>query len=252
MAVSIAEGIAMLEAATVVLGKREAVCPSLVWDERDVVLIDTGYPGKHPLLLEQIAESVPSRRGAPSRILISHQDIDHIGSLPALRTLRQPPAEVFASEIEKPYIEGERRLLRLTPEAVEQAVRSLPDSVPAEMKRAFRHTLEHPPAAPVDSLLTDGQTLPFGGGIDVIATPGHTPGHMSFYHRPSRTLIAGDALTVAGGELLGPKRLPALDPETARRSLRRLADFDIAAVICHHGGRYAGGDVNRRIAELAK
>ncbi|MBB6730447.1 MBL fold metallo-hydrolase [Cohnella sp. CBP 2801] len=240
----------MLEVATVILGQKQVVHPVLIWDKQDAVLIDTGFPGQRQTLDEQISGAVGPEGPALTRILISHQDIDHIGSLPELISSRADrPIEVFASELEKPYVEGERRLLRLTAEAIDQAIRSLPDSLPEEARLRFRYALEHPPAAPVDSLLVPGSALPFGGGIDVIATPGHTPGHISFYHRPSQTLVAGDELTVANGQLQGPEHLPALDTETAKRSLAALAEYEIAAVVCYHGGLYRG-DANRRIAEL--
>jgi glyoxylase-like metal-dependent hydrolase (beta-lactamase superfamily II) len=106
--------------------------------------------------------------------------------------------EVLASEVEKPYIQGEQRLVKLTPEAIERAVAALPPEAPEEQRKAFRAALEHPPQAKVNRVLADGEELPCCGGVTVIATPGHTPGHICLYHRGTRTLIAGDALRVQG------------------------------------------------------
>lgn len=84
----------------------------------------------------------------------------------------------------------------------------------------------------------------------VIDTPGHTPGHISLYHMPSKTLIAGDAMTIVDGQLLGPNPLHTFDISVAKESLERLTTYDIDSVICYHGGLYSG-DTNSRILELA-
>lgn len=156
---------------------------------------------------------------------------------------------VLTSEPEKLYIQGEKQLLKITPESIEQAVNALPSEVPAEWRTAFRRVLEHPPAAAVDELVTDGMELPYCGGIIVISTPGHTPGHFSLYHKPSRTLIAGDAMIVENDQLQRPNPKYCTDPQLALQSLRKLVRYEIEAVICYHGGIYTG-DVNKRILEL--
>jgi glyoxylase-like metal-dependent hydrolase (beta-lactamase superfamily II) len=245
----IADGIEMLELTAQVAGRVETIHPVLIWDEEAAVLADAGFPGQWPLLREAIRKAgVPVRK--LSAVIVTHQDIDHIGGLPALLAEAERKVEVLADEREKPYIQGERMLLRITPEAVDRAVRSLPPEVPEPMRRSFRAALENPPKAPVDATLADGQILPWCGGIVVIHTPGHTPGHLCLYHRRSKTLIAADAMTVEGGRLTGPDPATALDPAEARRSLRKLTPFDIEAVVCYHGGLYRG-DASRRIAELA-
>jgi glyoxylase-like metal-dependent hydrolase (beta-lactamase superfamily II) len=57
--------------------------------------------------------------------------------------------------------------------------------------------------------------------FDVIATPGHTPGHVSFFHRPSRALFAGDALAVIGGQVHFMARVVTPDKDKARESMLR-------------------------------
>jgi glyoxylase-like metal-dependent hydrolase (beta-lactamase superfamily II) len=51
----------------------------------------------------------------------------------------------------------------------------------------------------LDEHLEDGDLLDLVGGIRVIFTPGHTPGHLSLYLERPRVLVAGDALTAEGG-----------------------------------------------------
>ena len=104
--------------------------------------------------------------------------------------------------------------------------------------------------ARVDRTLTDGERLPYCGGIVAIYTPGHTPGHISLYLEPSKVLVAGDALNTSDGRLFGPN--PPLTPDIgqATDSLKQLACYDIETVVCYHGGPYSG-DANTRIAELA-
>lgn len=127
---------------------------------------------------------------------------------------------------------------------------SLPENVPEEWRKAFRQVLENPPKSKVDKTVADGEELPYCGGIVVIHTPGHTPGHISLYHIQSKTLIAGDSMIVANRELLGPDPQYCIDADLAVNSLKKFVQYDIETVICYHGGLYKD-NVNRRIAELA-
>ena len=61
-----------------------------------------------------------------------------------------------------------------------------------------------PPKVSVDMAVADEEVLPYCGGITVIFTPGHTPGHICLYLNQSKILIAGDALVAVHGELRGP------------------------------------------------
>jgi glyoxylase-like metal-dependent hydrolase (beta-lactamase superfamily II) len=170
--------------------------------------------------------------------------------LPAILSESPHRVEVLANEVEKAFIQGEKRLLKITPEAIAKAMDSIPAEVPEQWRQAFKAVLENPPKAKVDKTVADGEELPYCGGITVINTPGHTPGHISLYHKPTKTLIAGDAMIVVDGQLLGPDPQHALDINVAIKSLKKFTQYDIETVICYHGGLYKG-DANQRIAELA-
>lgn len=243
------QGIHMLNISAAMMGRIETIHPTFLWDQQDMVLIDTGYPGQFPLIQEQLSHIGISVQDV-SKIIITHQDLGHIGSLPAMIQHSNYAPEVFASEIDKPYIEGDTRLVKLSPEAITQALASMPDNVPPEWRNAFKHTLENPPTAPVNRMLRDGEELPFGGGIIVTHTPGHTPGHTSLYHMPSKTLIAADALNVIDGRLVGPDPATTFDLALAHLSLQKLTHYDIRNVICYHGGLFTANP-NQRIRELA-
>ncbi|WP_127591155.1 MBL fold metallo-hydrolase [Paenibacillus lautus] len=243
------QGIHMLNISAAMMGRIETIHPTFLWDHQDLVLIDTGYPGQFALIQEQLSIIGFSVQDV-NKIIITHQDLDHIGSLPAVIQHSKRAPEVFASEIEKPYIEGDTRLVKLSPEAIAQAIASLPDNVPTEWRNAFKHTLENPPTAPVHRIVRDGEELPFGGGMIVIHTPGHTPGHTSLYHIPSKTLIAADALNVIDGRLVGPDPATTYDLALAQLSLQKLTHYDIRNVICYHGGLFTDNP-NQRIRELA-
>ena len=244
------EGIHMLDLSAVVLGKRAVIHPTVLWDEQDTILVDAGYPGQVSLFREAMAQAGVAFDKL-TKIIITHQDVDHIGSLPAIIKEASLKLEVSASELERAFIQGERRLLKLTDAAIDRAVNSLPADMPEAYRQAVRGFLLNPPSANVDRTLGDGEVLPYCGGLVVINTPGHTPGHISLYHQASKTLIAGDALTVVDTHLRGPDPHATLDMGMAIDSLHRLAEYDIKAVICYHGGLYAGDDVNQRIATLA-
>jgi len=244
----LANGIAALSLTANVMGRPNTVHPTVVWDDRGALLIDAGYPGQADLVRSEL-NRIGLAAERLTRIAVTHQDIDHIGSLPALLQDAPGRVETLASVFEKPYVEGGKRLLRLTPEAIEQAVNALPPNVPPDWRQAFRRSLEHPPTAPISGVLADGDEIDCAGGLVVIGTPGHTPGHLSFYHKRSKTLVAGDALTASDGELFGPDPVTTLDPDEARRSLSRLAAYEIGTVVCYHGGLYRG-DFRRRLKEL--
>ncbi|GAF07863.1 MBL fold metallo-hydrolase [Paenibacillus pini] len=187
-----------------------------------------------------------------THIIITHQDLDHIGGLPAMLKQHPHSIEVIANAIEKPYIEGDNMLLKITPESIEQAKAMLSESIPAAWRDAFISTLEHPPKAPVNTIMNDREELPLGGGLIVIESPGHTPGHTSLYHKASKTLIAGDAMRVVEGQLAGPSPDQTLDMTLAMQSIQKFTHYDIETVICYHGGAYKDNHIHSSIAALVE
>ncbi|MCR8845867.1 MBL fold metallo-hydrolase [Paenibacillus sp. SC116] len=242
--------IEMLTLSASMMGKVETIYPTLLWDEKNLLLVDAGYPGQLPLLEEALRKLGKSTKQI-TNIIITHQDMDHIGSLPDIVKESELDIEVLSSPVEMPYIQGDKTLLKLTPEAIKQAEASLPPQLPEQWRSAFLFLLNNPPRAHVHRTLQDGEQLSYCGGLTVIPTPGHTPGHISLYHQSSKTLIAGDAMVVAEGQLFGPDAMHTLDLRTAYNSLHQLAQYDIDTVICYHGGMYTG-DANQRIAELTR
>ncbi|WP_440604062.1 MBL fold metallo-hydrolase [Bacillus sp. GB_SG_008] len=202
--------------------------PTLMWDEETAVLIDTGMPGQ----LDQIRTAM-NDVGVPfeklKAVIVTHQDLDHIGSLPEILHAATHQIDVYAHELDKPYIEGIFPLMKTDPERMSKEAWA---SLPKEMQFLYMN----PPKSKVDQTLKDGQELPYCGGIQIIYTPGHTPGHISLYLKKSKTLVAGDAMICVNGSLQGPVEKTTLDMNKALSSLEKYLDLDIESVICYHGG----------------
>lgn len=225
-------------------GHQGNIHPTVIWDDDTVILVDAGFPGQS----EEIRTAM-DKAGVPfsklNKIIITHQDFDHIGGLKEL--LMDHKVELITHREEKPYITGEKRLIKMTPERLAKMFESVPDSQRTEEENKFLESLR----SNVDQAVGDGEVLPYCGGITVIHTPGHTPGHICLYHNPSKTLITGDALNVVDGQLVGPNPVFSADMEMAKNSVQKLTGYDIETVICYHGGVYRD-NVNERLRELAK
>lgn len=242
----IANGLEVLEIRGSMFGTIGVFHPTLIWDDSEVVLIDTGLPGQSELIREAFEKAGVSFDSI-SKIIITHQDMDHIGGLSSI--VKQAPLKVtvFSHEMEKPYIQGELTPLKMTPERIahqEVMLNKLPEEKRNEIKNLFSSL-----AAKVDKTIEDGQELPFCGGIQVIFTPGHTAGHICLYLKKYKTLVTGDAMNVIEGKLCGPSAQFTYNMEEALNSLKKLSKYDINTVICYHGGIY-NDNVNQRILEL--
>ncbi|MDU5143969.1 MAG: MBL fold metallo-hydrolase [Paenibacillus dendritiformis] len=224
--------------------QQQAIAPVLLQDGDDTILVDCGYPDFGPLL-EEAANRQGIRLDSMTALIVTHHDMDHIGSLAAL-TRAYPRIEIFAHELEQPYIEGKRKPLRK-----EQAESTL-DALPEEAKKGaeqFIRFLQSIEPARVDRTVAHGERLPWCGGIDIVHTPGHTSGHISLYLPACKTLIAGDAVVIEDGRLNIANPRHAWDLKEAVRSVRRLLDYDIERIICYHGGLY-DRDVRQALREL--
>ncbi len=242
----IADGVEALALTMDFMGRQMVIHPTLIWDNDTVILVDTGMPGQLPQIREAMDKiGVPLRK--LGEVILTHQDIDHIGGLPDILKASEHKIEVSAHEADRPYIEGEKPLIKMNPERVAKMLQTLPE----EQRKHAEAMFAQPPKASVDRTVADGETLPYCGGITVIFTPGHTPGHVSLYVNQSKTLIAGDAMIVADGRLLGPNPQATLDMETATKSLKQFTQYDIETVLCYHGGIYSD-NVNQRLEELAR
>ncbi|HKI56830.1 MAG TPA: MBL fold metallo-hydrolase [Trueperaceae bacterium] len=241
----VAEGVEALDLTMAFMGGQSVIHPTLIWDDDDVVLVDAGLPGS----LDAIREGA-RKAGAPferlTRLILTHQDIDHIGGMPEVLDAAGRDVEVLAHEADRPYIEGEKQPIKLNPQFMAERIKNLPE----EQRAPLEAVLSDPPHARVTRALQDGDELPYCGGILVLHTPGHTPGHISLYLRRSKTLVSGDALVSENGVLQGPRPGATPDMATAVASLSKLTGLDIVTAITYHGG-VVKENVKDRLAELA-
>jgi glyoxylase-like metal-dependent hydrolase (beta-lactamase superfamily II) len=89
-------------------------------------------------------------------------------------------------------------------------------------------------AVEVATPLTDGDLLDIAGGLRVLHTPGHSPGHVSLLHEPTGVLITGDAIF----NVLGLRRSPAMlcsDVRMTERTAHVLGEVDYQVAAFTHG-----------------
>ncbi len=241
----IESGIYMLEIPAKIMGMASVINPTVIWDKDSLVLIDTGFPGQ----LHQIQEAF-EKDGIPFSklkvIILTHQDIYHIGSISGILKEMPGRVKILAHEEEKEYINWGKKPVKLA--KLEDRLEHLPDNmkiVYENLKAGFENNRVN-----VDKTLIDGQELPYCGGTTVVYTPGHTPGHICLYLKQWRLLIAGDILSIKEDLLVKADPDINFDNELNMKSMKKLMEYDIGTVICYHGGIYKD-NVKKRIAELA-
>jgi len=221
----IANNVEMLEIAREQGG---VMYPVLVWDDKEVVLVDTGLPGQLELIRAAVEKAGLSLERI-TKIILTHHDIDHIGNAKLLKGFG---AKILAHEKEVPYVQGDIPFQKLS-----KMEERLKDLSPEE--RAFYERLKSGAVnltVPVDEVLKDGETLPFCGGIDVIYTPGHTPGHICLLLKNSNVLITGDAANITNGTLTGPNPAHTPDMAQAAESFEKLKRLNPDFIVAYHGG----------------
>ena len=155
------------------------IIPIHVWvviDEEGITLVDAGIP----MMTKGIIKFIEQLNAGPLlRILLTHGHSDHVGAVKG--TLKKYEVPVYAHQIEIPYLEGE---------VIYPKRKKLEHNLPKELVRP---------------LLDDGLTkLKKIGGLTPYFTPGHSPGHVVYYHEQDQVLLAGDLFTSKKGKLKQP------------------------------------------------
>ena len=82
--------------------------------------------------------------------------------------------------------------------------------------------------------LTDGQVLPIAGGLEVVHTPGHSPGHAAYLHHGSGVLITGDSIFNVRG-VRWPIKSFCSNFKLTQKTAHRLAELDYTTAAFTHG-----------------
>jgi len=188
------------------------IIPVHVWlvkdDNGGFTLVDAGIP----LMANGILARLESLGGGSlERILLTHGHSDHVGAIPQLLKDAAATLPVYAHRIEIPYMEGDV-------------------AYPRRKKAAASIARGVTQALPEDG---DGRLLAIGGLTPLLA-PGHSPGHVVYYHERDRVLLAGDLFTSKKGKLRRPMPMFTADMREAVRSSRLLRELDpVHLEVCH-------------------
>jgi glyoxylase-like metal-dependent hydrolase (beta-lactamase superfamily II) len=218
--------------------------------DRGWVLVDAGVLGTRGRI-EAAAERRFGAGSRPAAIVLTHGHFDHVGALEELATAWDVP--VYAHALELPYLDG---------------TAAYPPGDPSVGGGLMALLAPLYPTKPVDvssrlvALPADG-TIPCLPGWRWIHTPGHSPGHVSFWREADRSLIVGDAfITVAGEsayatalqtpEIHGPPKYFTIDWQAARASVVALDALRPERVITGHGRPLQGPALRDGLHALAR
>ena len=188
-----------------------------------LVLVDAGTKKAGKKVVAALAE-LGRAPGDVTHLLLTHAHNDHAGG--ARQVVDATGSRVLAHEREAVYLREGRMP---TPDASTLGGRLLARSPGGGFARLD-----------VDETFVDGALLPLAGGLRVVHTPGHTPGHCSFLHEPSGLLLTGDALFNVRG-LRWSIKTPCTDIALSRTSAGRLGELDFEVAGFAHGSHVSTG-----------
>ncbi len=196
--------------------------PYIIVDSDGVTIIDAGFLRNGKKILTYI-ESLGKSAQDVKRIIITHADLDHFGGLAALQ--KASGARTYASRIEADAIAQGKSSREIRPAGF--SLRRILFSLLSPFVKA----------APVrvDEIVAEGQTLPALGGLQVLETPGHTPGHISLFAPAVGVLFCGDSMVSDEKGLQGSRPGITWDETKARQSERKQAGLGARIVCSGHG-----------------
>lgn len=151
------------------------VCFYVLRDEEGLYLIDTGFVGGRRALTQALEkygwEDLPI-----IGILLTHGHLDHI--LNVRKLAEETGAWVAGSQRDLAHFEGRASYF---------GVSKVTGILEGMAKKAFAFQSFTP-----DRFLQEGETLQIWSGLEVIALPGHTKGHVGFYSASRRLIFCGD------------------------------------------------------------
>lgn len=191
-------------------------------EDEDPVLVDTGTGSYADTALEEVSNIVPLDR--IGRIVLTHSHYDHIGGAKAFQ--EATGAKLYMHEAEaRPLMGGDISLV-------------VSDAVGRRLKG-----LEVEP-------LRTGQKLKLGRTtLEVLHTPGHSPGSIALYDRESASAVVGDTVFCDGG--VGRWDFPGGDLSELRSSINRLRELGLKNMYPGHGS-YAEGDAKAHLGMAAE
>jgi glyoxylase-like metal-dependent hydrolase (beta-lactamase superfamily II) len=173
----------------------------------DIYLIDTGFYRKaRPIVRAFRQANVPLTRAR--KVVLTHHHIDHMGGAAYLLENTHSPLSCHGDDA--PFVDGRVKA-----------------PIPLLMRLLVR---VHP--APVATVLKDGDKV---GSLQVLHTPGHTPGEVVFYHPARKILFSGDAVVERKGRLTLPGPRIASNVSQAVQSLSRLQALNAELLLPGHG-----------------
>ena len=180
-----------------------------------IVIVDAGMDSEGEDVTRGIAHAFGAQPSDIRAILLTHWHNDHAAGAAALKA--SSGARVYYHAGDEPQLT--RKLVR--PGIRDRLALAIPEH---GFLVLFKGLLGEaiPRAVTADTLIVD--EMPIDDDFIVLATPGHTPGHVAFFYRPERTLFAGDALAVKWHEVALMARPVTPDVPTARRSVVRCLD----------------------------
>lgn len=186
-----------------------------------LVLIDTLFD-YNPVIIATQIRAIGRTLSDLDAIILTHAHRSHLGGLAALKRLSG--ATVYSHEWEADIIAGERSA---------QSVSWVPQDPFVTYHYQLGNNLglsSHPPCK-VDQTLRGGEEF---GPLSVIHTPGHSPGHLAFWHRDGKVLFTGDAV-VTSPKFMGGWPAFTLNKRQQAESLQRLAEYDAITLAVGHG-----------------
>lgn len=218
------------------------VIPITVWivkSEQGLSLVDTGISLMAGGLLKQMQQI-----DAPlERILLTHGHSDHVGSIKKIR--QQIHVPVFAHAEEIPYMEGKLPYPRRSKaEASVEIGLAQPLADSSESTELSKSEQASDSDTGREAWSGGSQAglhaLDIVGGLTPYLTPGHSPGHVAYYHQEDNVLLAGDLFTANRGKLKKPMAMFTGDMQQAIESSSIIEQLKPKVVsVCHGGEVYS-------------